>query len=356
MAKKVIVVGGGIIGASAAFHLARDGAEVTLLESAPKVGGVATAHSWAWLNASWGNPPEYVDLRMASLAQWRALAGVHPKLSARWCGGLLWDCPRDDMRAYVAARNALGYQADIISGVDAASREPMLAQLPREAVFVAGEGDIDPVAAAVGFAEAAVERSATVKTGIDVKRLVEKSGLISLELGDGTMLTADEIVLAVGTATPNLLSGIGITLAMERPPGLLITARARPGSLRGLVMAPGVHARQQADGLIIAGSEFTGANPGVDPQDTGQEIFAHLRTLLKPEADLKFEGFGIGERPTPADGFPAIGRPKGTKNLYVMVMHSGITLAPAAGSFAAREILEGARDPLLTLYHPDRLA
>ena len=356
MAKKVIVVGGGIIGASAAFHLARDGAEVTLLECGAKVGGVATAHSWAWLNASWGNPPEYVALRMASLTQWRALADVHPKLAARWCGGLLWDCPREDMLDYVAARNASGYQANIISSTDAALHEPMLAQLPSEAVFVAGEGDVDPVMAAIGFAEAAMQRSAIVKTGVDVKRLVKKSGVVSLELGDGTILTADEIVLAVGTATPTLLESIGIRLAMDKPPGLLITAKARPNTLRGLVMAPGVHARQQGNGLIIAGSEFTGADPGARPHDTGQEIFGNLQALLKPEADLEFEGFGIGERPTPADGFPAIGRPKGTKNLYVMVMHSGITLAPAVGAFAAREILEGARDPLLHPYHPDRLA
>ncbi|MBC8035894.1 MAG: FAD-binding oxidoreductase, partial [Rhizobiales bacterium] len=40
--------------------------------------------------------------------------------------------------------------------------------------------------------------------------------------------------------------------------------------------------------------------------------------------------------------------------LYVAVTHSGVTLAPAIGLFAARELLEGRRDPLLASYGPDR--
>ena len=354
MSKKVIVIGGGIIGASTAFHLARDGADVTVLEQASMMGSVATGHSWAWLNASWGNPPDYVALRMESLKQWRAISGVHPKLKPRWCGGLLWDLPKDELRAYVAERQAQGYQADLISGDDVERMEPGLAETPEIAVHVAGEGDIDPVVATDGFIEAAVRHGAKIQTGISVKRLVEKAGSVSIELGDGTVLTADEIVVAAGVATAPLLKGIGLKLAMEHPPGLLIRAKAAQNALRGLVMAPGVHARQQDDGLIIAGSEFTGADPGTDSAQTARDLFDRLSTLLK--AKPEYVGFGVGERPTPADGFPAIGRPKGTRNLYVMVMHSGITLAPAAGCFVAGEILGGERHKLLAPYHPDRLA
>ena len=63
----------------------------------------------------------------------------------------------------------------------------------------------------------------------------------------------------------------------------------------------------------------------------------------------------LGFRPTPADGFPMIGRPQNREGLYLTVMHSGITLAPAVGLFTAAELLEGRRDPLIAPYHPDRL-
>ena len=63
----------------------------------------------------------------------------------------------------------------------------------------------------------------------------------------------------------------------------------------------------------------------------------------------------VGFRPTPGDGFPMIGRPQDREGLYLAVMHSGITLAPAAGLFTAGELLDGKRDPLIVSYHPDRL-
>jgi len=61
-------------------------------------------------------------------------------------------------------------------------------------------------------------------------------------------------------------------------------------------------------------------------------------------------------RPMPEDGFPAVGFVPGPEGLYVAVMHSGVTLAPAIGRFAAEEILDGARIDLLAPYRPSRFA
>ena len=55
VAKQIIVIGAGIIGASIAWHLTKAGAGVTVV-SESGAGGVATPNSCAWLNASWGNP------------------------------------------------------------------------------------------------------------------------------------------------------------------------------------------------------------------------------------------------------------------------------------------------------------
>jgi glycine/D-amino acid oxidase-like deaminating enzyme len=66
------------------------------------------------------------------------------------------------------------------------------------------------------------------------------------------------------------------------------------------------------------------------------------------------EGHVVGQRPVPSDGFPVIGRAAGASGLYVAVMHSGVTLAPAIGRFAAAEILTGLRDALIEPYGLER--
>lgn len=94
MSKHVIVIGSGIIGSSIAYQLAKRGARVTILDEGDP-GGVATRASFAWINASWGNPDFYFRLRRRSMAEWRGLAEEVPDLRVSWCGGLLWDVTGD---------------------------------------------------------------------------------------------------------------------------------------------------------------------------------------------------------------------------------------------------------------------
>jgi glycine/D-amino acid oxidase-like deaminating enzyme len=116
----VIVVGAGVIGASIAWYLARDGARVTIVEGAAP-GGLATPRSWAWLNASWGHPEPYVRLRMRSMEEWHRFEADVPGLEVNWCGSLVWDLPEDELRAFVAERQAQGYDIRLLEGTEAAN-------------------------------------------------------------------------------------------------------------------------------------------------------------------------------------------------------------------------------------------
>ena len=114
MTKRIIVVGAGIIGASIAYHLARSGAKVTIID-ASEAGGLATRASWAWINASWGNPHFYYRFRRRSMAEWRRLAQEIPDLKVNWCGGLLWDLPLERLEAYATKHSSWGYDIRPVS-------------------------------------------------------------------------------------------------------------------------------------------------------------------------------------------------------------------------------------------------
>ena len=81
--KRIGIVGGGIVGASIAMHLAEMGADVTLMEKS-EPGAGATGKSLAWINAQHDHP-DYIKLRLSSLFLWRK-RDVEMNLGVVWGG------------------------------------------------------------------------------------------------------------------------------------------------------------------------------------------------------------------------------------------------------------------------------
>jgi len=352
VAKQVIVIGAGIIGASIAWHLTKAGARVTVV-SASGAGGVATPNSFAWINASWGNPEVYFRLRTRAMAEWKRLAKDVPGLPLTWCGGLCFDLPPDRLEAYAAEHSSWGYDIERVGRERAAQIEPNLVVPPDFAIYVAEEGVAEPVATAKALLTDAERMGARVIVGA-VDRLALSDGKVSSVVVSGETIGADEVVVAAGTGAPTIAATAGIKLPIETPPGLIAHSRPYRKLLNGLVHAEGLHMRQTAEGRIIAGSDFAGGDPGENPEATARDLFATMKAALHGADGLELDFHTVGYRPTPADGFPIVSRADGVGGLYVAVMHSGITLAPAIGLFATREILEGKRDPLLAPYGLER--
>ncbi len=354
-AAHVVVVGGGIVGASISWHLAALGARVTVVE-AGQPGGVATPRSFAWINASWGNPERYFRLRIRAMAEWRRLAADVPGLEVAWTGGLLWDLPPAELASYALEHAQWGYGIRRVDHAEAARLEPGLADPPDLAVHVAEEGAVEPRVAALALIEDARRRGARIVPGTAVTGLVETNArVVGIETPAGR-IAADHVVVAAGAGAATLVRTVGVDLPLTTPPGLLVHSAPCARRLNGLVMAPEAHLRQSAEGRVVAGADFAGDDPGGDPEGTARALFARVKGLLKDAGDLDYAFHTVGYRPTPADGFPVVGRVAGRDGLYLAVMHSGITLAPAIGLFCAQDLLDDRRDPLLAPYALGRFA
>lgn len=349
----VIVVGAGIIGASIAYHLAKAGARVTILEAGAP-GGVATRNSWAWINASWGNPEIYFRLRIRSMAEWRRLEREIPDLRVAWLGGLIWDIPPDELEAYAKEHESWGYGIRRVDRAGAARIEPQLRNPPDFALHVAEEGSVEPLAAAQAFLNAAQARGVQVIANRPVRTLTQRGGRVTGVETEAGMIEADEIVVAAGAGTAKLAASAGYALPLDTPPGLLIASKPHSQLLNGLVMSPGLHVRQTPEGRLLAGADFGGSDPGADAETVSRDLFEVMRGMFKDGAALEYSHHTVGYRPMPGDGLPVVGRPPKTDGLYLAVLHSGITLAPAVGLFAAEEITGGKRNDLLKPYGPER--
>ena len=112
--------------------------------------------------------------------------------------------------------------------------------------------------------------------------------------------------------------------------------------------------KQKFDGRLVAGMGF-GATPVTEATDEeGEKILASGKTYLPGLEQLELERVTLGFRPLPKDGHPILGFPEGAPDVYLTVMHSGVTLCPVVGRLAAIEILDGVNVELLEHYRYER--
>ena len=350
---RVIVVGAGIIGAAIAYRLAKSGAGVTIVE-AGEPGGIATASSFAWINASWGNSESYFRLRVQSMGEWRELKSEIPDLPLSWTGGLIWDLPPPELEAFAAEHGSWGYALRRVDRIGALAIEPGLLDPPDLAFHATEEGVVEPRLAALAILGAAAKFGALIVAGTRLLGFEFKGDRV---LGAATSrgpIGADAIVIAAGAQTAALAGMAGFDLPLTTPPGLLVHTTPHRRLLNGLVLAPDIHVRQSQEGRLIAGSDFAGTLDKADIGQSAKRLFEELRRIIDCPPDIELAYQTLGHRPMPGDGLPAIGRVPGCEGLHVAVMHSGITLAPAVSRLVAQEVIAGEATSILAPYELGR--
>src|ERR1700704_4701912 len=102
--KKVVVLGGGILGVSTAVHLLREGASVVLLTERG-LASEASGRSLSWLNSAGERSAPYHQLRLAGVDRYRTLFATDPNREwLQFGGGLMWNAA--GQQAVTEARHA----------------------------------------------------------------------------------------------------------------------------------------------------------------------------------------------------------------------------------------------------------
>jgi len=362
--KSVVVVGGGVIGSSVAWHLAKAGAKVTLIEQHTPA-AKASANSYGWINAAAADSSDYFELRMRAIADYQNLLTEHGDNAAlakavNLSGSLWWETPGRELDDLHSRLHNFGHAVRKIGRDEFEQLEPNIANPPESSLFSQHDGAAEGPELTGFFISEAAAAGASIITGVEFESLLLSNGEVTGASTSHGEFEAEHVVLATGTATEKLCKTVGIHVPMDNKRGLIVhTAPVRP-VISSVINAEDIHFRQSADGHIVMGEIFSGgtlgAKAGQTPEQFAEVLLSRLKSRLPDVEGLAIERVHLGVRPVPLDGYPVVGTPHGQSGVYIATTHSGITLAPLLGRLAANEITTGERSPLLQPYHPDRYA
>ncbi len=368
-----MIVGGGILGASLAYHLSRRGAHITLLEKEAPAAG-ATSRSFAWINADFSKQPfDYHTLNKLGVWAYRLLQQQLPGLPVEWGGCLQWyldDARAQQMQRQLRQLEEWGYDVRSVSEAEFHSLEPdfhpgsILA-----ASFAEQEGFANPTALTEVFLQEAREAGAEVIYPCEVAGLSLQAGRIRAVKTTKGEFPAGVLLLAAGVGTPALASMAGVHVPLIPAPGLLVHTKPMPARVHRVLIGPEAHFKQYREGGMVIGDDFPPPKNAIHgtlnhhpldfPDDATREL--HRQRILKqaaaylPAAEkAPVEKVTLGWRPMPKDGFPIIGPAGNCPNLYIIVTHSGVTLASILGELVTEEILDRVSVRMLEPYRLSR--
>lgn len=407
----VLVLGGGVIGATAAYELAGDGHEVTLLERQPgpgletsfaNAGEVSPGYSapWAgpgvplkavrwllmhhrplvirphfdWHLVSWvlamlrnctAARYELNKSRMVRLAEYsraclqtlRSATGIAYDERMQGTLQLFRTQQQLDGTASDTAildRYGVGYQR--LDREGCIVHEPALARVRDKFVGglrLPGDETGDCFKFTSRIAELAAARGATLRFGVNVKSLTGDGRRLTGVVTDQGRVQADAYVVALGSYSPTLLSPLGIEIPVYPVKGYSITVPIvdAAGAPESTVMDESHKvAMTRLDDRIRVGGTAELAGYTMQLHEARRRTLQHVVSDLFPDGgDVARAEFWCGLRPMTPDGTPIVG---GTElpNLYLATGHGTLGWTMAAGTARVISDLISGREPAIDLH------
>ena len=367
----IVIVGGGIVGASLAYRL-RDHPRPVVLYERDALGSGTTGDSVAIFVRHQSHPdPLSHELRERAWDHYEPLI-EDGTLDFERIGTL--DVARSDreladLSEATAALTDLGVEASLLEPA-ALADHGLDPEAVAGAMWTPNDGYLDP-AEIVGYyvrEATAADDGVTVETGTAVTDVrVEDGAVVGVETGDGTRPAA-AVVNAAGPWAPavNEMAGISLPFRHNRGP-VVVLGKDDPFSLPFIQFGDGLYVRGEGRNQAFGGrfgASYEDAER-LDPTDArsidhdfyleiGERIEAAIPRLEGAEVVADW----VGVRTLTPDGVPIVGESAVDEFYLAAGMNGlGVTLAPAVGEFLANRIAGESVDPEVAAYlSPDRFA
>jgi len=351
--KRVVVIGGGVIGCLTALELHRLGANPIILEK----GNVGQESSWAGAGIlcpihPWLYPDSFTHLIDHSLARYPALNEMLLEMtgiSMQWLtSGLLIPLFEDDRIHHrddaLAWSKRFGWKVEEIGAEQTRAHEPTINEQVSGALLWPEVGQVRNPRLLAAARKTLELRGVRIREQTEVTGLSEnsKGEITAVQLADGGMVQADAVLLAAGSWSGELALQLGLKLPVEPVKGQIVLLKDKPGLVNHIIKHDDVYMVPRVDGHILAGAsmERVGFQAGNTAAVVEQLLDATYRIapgLKNAEIVQRWMGF----RPGSPDGMPYLGPVEGRPGLWVATGHyrNGVALAPGTAEIMSRWIM-----------------
>lgn len=348
---KVVIVGAGVIGASAAFELASRGAGVTVLDMRSPGRGASQASAGILAPFTEAQRSgKILDLGRRSLDLWdsfvervRSASGREVEYARTGTLEVAFDV--DERQRLTDVKAWLDDEGEPAAWLEPSALrafEPAVADEALGGLHVERHGFVDVRALVAALVQAARLAGASFEDGVEVASVDPGERSVEVRTKDGRSIGADVAVLASGSWTKRIRVR-GATLPAVKPiRGQLLKLRAPAGSEPArVVWGSGCYTVPWQNGTLLVGA--TVEDVGFDETTTAagvQELLAAVTRLLPAFATASLEAVHVGLRPESADGAPAIGSLAGAPRVIAATGHfrNGILLAPLTAAMVADDV------------------
>jgi glycine oxidase len=351
MRPDVIVVGGGLMGCSVAYRLAKEDVQVMVLEKS--VPGAEASSAAAGILG-----PSVESFRDAfALQLGRRSRELHAELADeldelfgvdvgfRRCGviKLAFDeAERVEIDAQASALEAQGVHCDRWTRGELLGQEPSCNPEAQGALHVAEDAQVEPKALLSAVALGAEREGAVFRTGLAVRSIVVNGDRARGVQVDGEVIEADWVVVAAGSWT-TLIPGIRLEANTISPVrGQMLLTHTRPPIFRRVVFGGGGYVVTRPDGRVLCGSteERVGFARGITFGGMA-EVIQRARQIAPALENAAIQDHWSAFRPGTPDGLPLVGETH-VEHLLLASGHyrNGILLAPLTAELTAEAIAE----------------
>jgi glycine oxidase len=366
----VVIVGGGVIGLATAWRSLVRGLTVTVVDPEPASGAsrVAAGMLTPVSELSYGEEA-LLRLGLASRDRYSSFVAELEEISGlatgyRDDGTLQVALDSDDLAVLQDLhrfQNSLGIAAEVLTGRECRTHEPMLAPSVRGGLLAPADGSIDPRRLSAALLTAVGRLGGTVVGQRAAEVLTGGGRATGVRLADGDAVDAGQVVLAAGPWSQDLKG-----LPPDVPPpvrpvkGQVLRLRAATPflnrSVRGLVRGSSVYLVPRADGEVVVGA--TQEEMGFDTTVTAGglwELLRDARELVPGITELTFTEVSAGLRPGSPDNAPILG-PSAVPGLLLATGHfrSGVLLAPVTADAMAEMLATGEVPEVARPFSPGR--